>query len=534
MGKAYLLCLILVSFSVCLFLGCDNSKKEPDEMVKGHGAKQEVPSGNVRNGGVFKIGWSSTSSKFGDPLDLRGQGADFMSMACQTLIAYTDKPGVFEPLLAESWELAPDKTSYTFHLRKGVKFHDGSPFNAEVVKWNHERVLASNRPTMQRIKSIEIINDYTIKYHISEWDNTVLNDFRGGASIIISRVAFEKNGIEWVLTNPIGTGPFILYDYKRSSYHKYKRNKDYWQKGLPYLDGVEIHSITDPMTQLAAFKKGEMHALREIDVVMAEEIEKLGNYNIEFISGGHMILWFNNTSRESYMSDLRVREALEYAVNKEEIALSLGKGYVNPIYEILFGAHAAGNPGTTPRKYDPDKARKLLDEAGCPAKMKMTLTTVTKFYTDFVVALQDDLAKVGIELTINRLEPATWRESVFNPVVPNHLLYDRQRGGTASLLQIIKEDFYSSSIYFPGVKRPEVWDKLITRALMAENPGKMIEYLDEVERKGYEEAMFVPLWDAPDIVVTDSSVKFDKSKRGSVWYAGGNPLLRMEFVWFEP
>jgi hypothetical protein len=102
------------------------------------------------------------------------------------------------------------------------------------------------------------------------------------------------------------------------------------------------------------------------------------------------------------------------------------------------------------------------------------------------------------------------------------------------LLQIIKEDFYSSSIYFPGVKRPEVWDKLITRALMAENPGKMIEYLDEVERKGYEEAMFVPLWDAPDIVVTDSSVKFDKSKRGSVWYAGGNPLLRMEFVWFEP
>jgi ABC-type transport system substrate-binding protein len=108
-------------------------------------------------GGTYKWAWKSGPTAFGLPLSATGPSADTLSFTIQPLLRHTDKPGVYEPTLAESWEFSADKLVLTFKLRKGVKFHDGTPFNAAAVKWNHDRVLASANPRLKMVKSIEVI-----------------------------------------------------------------------------------------------------------------------------------------------------------------------------------------------------------------------------------------------------------------------------------------------------------------------------------------------------------------------------------------
>jgi len=533
MGKLSLFGLFLVTISICIVAGCDNKK---NESAVGGDDKFTAPvgmKGDSRYGSVLKIGGGSTAARFGDPTALRGPSAIFMGYAAQGLIAVTAKPNVFEPVLATSWELAEDRKSYTFKLRQGVKFHDGSPFNAHVVKWNHERILESDRPILTKVTSIDVIDDYTIKYNLSNWDSIVLYEFSLSTCFIISQAAAEKNGVKWLETNIVGTGPFKLKDYKRSTHHIYEKFDDYWVEGLPYLDGIEYYMIADPMTQLASLKKGEINALREVDIIMAEEIEEFGGFYIEYITSGTMMMWYNNTDPESCWSDRRMREALEYAIDKDTITKTLGKGYVHAIYEVLGGIHEAGDPGTAPRKYDPQKAKQLIAEAGYPDGLKIPFFTVTRFYDDFMVALQNDLAKVGIELTVNRLESATWREKTLSIPVPNTLLYDRGRGGVARMLPIFKEDLATETVFYPGVTRPHGWDELLNTALMESDPEKMVDVIEEMERRAYGEVLFVPLWTAPGIIITTNNVKWDKEVRESVWYMGQAPASRLEYAWIE-
>jgi len=227
MGKLSLFGLFLVTISVCIVAGCDNKK---NESAVGGDDKFTAPvgmKGDSRYGGVLKIGGGSTAARFGDPTALRGPSAIFMGYAAQGLIAVTAKPNVFEPVLATSWELAEDRKYYTFKLRQGVKFHDGSPFNAHVVKWNHERILESDRPILTKVTSIDVIDDYTIKYNLSNWDSIVLYEFSLSTCFIISQAAAEKKGVKWLETNIVGTGPFKLKDYKRSTHHIYEKFDDY-------------------------------------------------------------------------------------------------------------------------------------------------------------------------------------------------------------------------------------------------------------------------------------------------------------------
>ena len=159
-------------------------------------------------------------------------------------------------LLAADWIVDVDEPSITFKLREGVKFTDGSDFNAEVVKWNCERAQDADMLDTNII-SIEVVDDYTIKFGLEEWSFLIFASFERA---MISKEAFEANGIEWARENPVMTGPFKLKQYDRGVKLVYERNENYWQEGKPYLDGVEYHFISDTMTQNAAMQATGDHA----------------------------------------------------------------------------------------------------------------------------------------------------------------------------------------------------------------------------------------------------------------------------------
>ncbi|MFC1890888.1 ABC transporter substrate-binding protein, partial [Thermodesulfobacteriota bacterium] len=231
-------------------------------------------------GGIFKFNQGKGASRFGVPLNIRHADRFYGGFFVEPLIRFTEKQNEYIPQLATSWELSPDRKHFTFHLRKGVKFHDGSDFNAQAVKWNLDKVPPDPRPVLDNVSSIDVIDDHTIRFNLTSWDSLFLNTLLWDACLIISPTSYEKNGENWANTHPVGTGPWKLESHKRNIMMKLEKFDDYYEKGIPYFDGIEITMIPDAMTAMASFKRRDIDCLYQIDVISASELKATGKYNI--------------------------------------------------------------------------------------------------------------------------------------------------------------------------------------------------------------------------------------------------------------
>ena len=157
-----------------------------------------------------------------------------------------DETGNLVPQLATSWEGDPKAKTVTWHLRKGVTFHDGTPFNAEAAKWNFQLGLDAGRLTDgQFVKSLDVIDEYTLRMNLTEYTSMAFENY--GWDPMFSPTAYKANGgKERARTHEAGTGPFKLVDFKRDTFIKYERYDAYWRKGFPLLDGIEVSLSRTP------------------------------------------------------------------------------------------------------------------------------------------------------------------------------------------------------------------------------------------------------------------------------------------------
>ena len=460
-------------------------------------------------GGVLKWNHGKTAREFGDPLGIRTWNHCFIDFVLQTLIRPSnDKLGALDPELATGWEIAPDRSHVTLKLRKGVKFHDGTDFNAQAVKWNLDRWIKSPRPKLSTVKSIDVIDNYTVRLNLSGWKATVLSDLHK-ETYMISPTAFEKNGQKWAKHNPVGTGPFKLISFKRNTYLKYKKFEGYWEEGLPYLDGVFVTMIPDPMTAMLSLWRGELNALIEVAIGLVDEIRKKGGFEVLAVPGNHQLIKFNSKDPNSVFSDKRMREALEYAIDKKKIARNVLRGLFSPVYEIVHSINAQSDPGTVPREYSPEKAKQLIMEAGYSKGLKIELIYISgnTRLKDTALALKKYLKDVGIELEITPVTHAVSNTYQFQPLPPNFLTLIGQRGSAGDILASTDETLHRDSIWLKGVNRPGGFDEILEKALLAVDYKEQLNYLSKMEKLAYEFAMFTPLWTEPKLVAHSHKVK---------------------------
>jgi ABC-type transport system substrate-binding protein len=539
-------------------------------------------------GGILKIATGKSSNNFGNPTEMMGPDREFGGHAIQKLIYPTTTPGVYEPSLATSWELAPDSSYYIIHLRKGVKFHDGTAFNAQTAKWNLDRVVSFGKAAREKVgppggappgagpqgkapegtppgtpppgkgpadappgtpppgkgpegtppggpppggppgggevalsqvKSIDIIDDYTIRLNLSEYSNMILFDLAIPCScFMISPTSFEKNGKDWAATNPIGTGPFVFKDYKRNTYVKFERFKEYWEKGLPYLDGVEVHTIPDSMTQVASLKAGEIHSIT-VDVQTAAEIRDDKKFKLITGMNQYVSIDGNSTDPSSFWANQKVREAVEYSVDKETLTRTIGRGFLTPLYQVVGGC--PGAPKTEPRKYDPEKAKKLLAEAGYPNGFKCNLIYGLGEFDDLYVALQMYLSKIGIELTMKPLTRPAIMQLRLTGVAPNELRVSGMPGGITLLGPTM--EMYTATDFNPHIVRPEGSKELVGQIMREKENDKLIKMFEGLEEKAYGMAMIVPLWVSPGM----------RSYANNLYDTIDFPDVRMEKAYFK-
>jgi oligopeptide transport system substrate-binding protein len=346
-----------------------------------------------------------------------------IKMVFDGLLDYDDTTNIV-PRLAESMpEVNADATVYTFKLRPGVKFQNGRELDADDVAYTMTRVLDPKTGSpgagfyvgikgaqdfidgqATSVEGIKTLDKYTIEFTLSQPDVTFLNKIALNFAFIVPKEEVEKAGENFGHA-PVGTGPFKLKEWAPGQYLVFERNPDYFYEGLPYLDEVRIEVGVEPDVALLRLEKGEIHLMGDpppgaewarisADPAWQNRIERQPQVSTIYIA--------INTTTPPF-DNLKVRQALNYAIDKQRIVqLSNGRGTAaNQILPPLMPGY---DPDYKGYEYDPEKAKALLAEAGYPDGFETTIECISvEPQPKLCESFQQDLAKIGINLTINTL-----------------------------------------------------------------------------------------------------------------------------------
>ncbi|WP_071796542.1 ABC transporter substrate-binding protein [Natronohydrobacter thiooxidans] len=332
------------------------------------------------------------------------------------LVRYASGTLEVEPALAESWEISEDGTVYTFSLRDGVSFHDGSAFDAEAVVWNFERMLNEDHPYhdtgpfplsffFSAIATVEAVDDLTVRFTLNEPYAPFLSNLAYPTGLIVSPAAVMEHGGDFG-RNPSGTGPFRFAEWRSNERVVVTRNEDYWD-GAAGTEAVIFRPITDANTRVAEMLAGGIDVMVEVPPVAVAQFQG-AQHMVHEQAGPH--LWFLIlNAKEGPFADKRVRQAANFAINKEALVNDVLEGTATIAAGPTPPAFAwAYNEELEPYPYDPDRARELIAEAGAEgARLTFYVTEGGSGMLDPIpmgTAIQADLAAVGFDVRIETYE----------------------------------------------------------------------------------------------------------------------------------
>jgi ABC-type transport system substrate-binding protein len=450
-------------------------------------------------GGTLRI-----ISSAGDPLDLGDPStmSDLASIGgvipCLQSLVFADNSGQMHGVLAESWQLAPDLKSITFNLRKGVKFQDGTDFNAQAAKWNLDRDIAAKKTPLW--SSVDVIDDYTIRINLKSYQNTILNDLEGTAGMMVSPTAAQTNGTDWLLTHPVGTGPYQFKSFSKDVSLEYTRFNDYWG-GKPYLDGIKFIFVADPTTGELAFESGIADVINTgTDQITHELVQK--GYKLEKRPGAMAALIPDSNHPSSPFSNIKVRQAVEYAIDRQALVNTFGYGLWEVVNQPASAAQF-GHIDDSPYKYDLAKAKQLMQEAGYPNGFKTTIITASIFDQNPLLAIQSQLSAIGINASLNVQDYAAW-SNTRRTGWDNGLLRTVQGATDVNYVSFLNRYFINPVYTPPVMAEPAGLTDLINKALVTSDLATETSLCQQAVELLVQDATEIPLYIPPSsYILTD-------------------------------
>lgn len=323
-----------------------------------------------------------------------------------------DKNGSFIPALAESYEITDDGMTYEFQLKEGIQFHSGDEFNAEDVKYTYETLAGLNgeSPLNETLASelvaVETPDDYSVQLKLNKVDAGFLSK---------CTISIQQDGYTQDSTNPNGTGPYKFKEYIQGQKLVLEKNENYKtiETRMPEIDTVEFKIMTDSNAVLMALKSGDL----DIASVDARNFSSLGKDFTSVEGPQNMVQIFALNNSVEPLNKKEVRQAINYAVNKEEIIQTVMEGHGTQL-ESFLSPSMKNYYNDDIKGYDTNigKAKELLAEAGYPTGFTMTLTVPSNYQThiDTAQILKSQLEKIGVTVEIQLVEWAQWLENVYN------------------------------------------------------------------------------------------------------------------------
>src|SRR5438477_12109523 len=318
-----------------------------------------------------------------DPAQVTGLNSNRVGRrVVETLVTFPDESTQIVPGLAESWTVSKDGLRHTFKLRKGISFHDGTPLNAEAVKFSIERQINPEHPFNKlgkypfanfffgNVKAVEVVEPQTVEFILKEPRASFLAVLTAGAASVVSPTAVRKLGADYPLT-PVGTGPFKFASWDRGQRVVLEKNPNYWKHPVK-LERVIFRPIVEDQARLTELLTGAVDLIVGTPPDFVAQLENNPKVTLLKQVGAHVwYLGINNQKKP--FDDKRVRQALNYAVNKDGIVRDVLKGTGTPSRGRVLPNTWGADSALQPYPYDPERARKLLAEAGYPSGFSTSL-----------------------------------------------------------------------------------------------------------------------------------------------------------------
>jgi len=421
---------------------------------------------------------------------------------------FRDRDMKVVPELAESFEMTSD-TTWLIKLRKGISFHNGEPFNAEAVKYTFDFVLnkdnaAMTRTLIDRIDKVEIIDDYTIKI-LTKVPFITLPENCIEVFIAPPKLASEK-GMKYLAQNPVGTGAYKLERWSKDREIVLVKNEDYW-KGAPAIDKIEIKVIPEVGPRVSALAVGEVDLIPDVPPHLIEQVNSSGVAKVKGVPGRRAIFIALDNVNAGPMQDLRVRQAMNYGVNVEEIINTVMEGHATRMAGPLIPINQGHDDSLKPYPYDPEKAKALLKEAGYGEGLKLTLHSCQGRYlkdTEYAQAVAAQLAKIGVDVTVRFYEWGTYLSQLKSRKLPNGkfggVMPDMHLNGRSDreLEGGIMYAWFSSGASWVSFGDPEV-DAALEEVMPVIDRVKRQEGLNKLQKFIQQKAPWIFLWEQHDL-----------------------------------
>jgi peptide/nickel transport system substrate-binding protein len=408
--------------------------------------------------------------------------------------------GKVTPLLAESWSIEPDGKTYTFRLRKGVKFQDGEAFDSSDVKFSFERAKApgstnkAKKAVFDNIASVAAPDAQTVIVTLNNADGNFL--FRMGEN---TAVILDPKSAPATATHPVGTGPYKFEDWKKGSSITLTQWDGFRNAAAVKLKKVTFRFISDPAAQVAALLAGDVDAFPQFSSPQSlKQFQSDPRFTV-VIGGteGKTIVAINNKKKP--FDDIRVRRAIAAAIDRKALIDGTQEGYGTPIGSHMVPSDAGYIDLTKVNPYDPQKAKALLKEAGVATPLDVTLTLPPPQYArkggEIVAA---ELAKVGISARIENVEWAQWLSGAF-----------KGNFDLTLISHVEPLDFptvYGDPNYYIGYDSKAFRD-LLAKYNAETNAKERLELLGDIQRKLADDCVNAFLYQLPQITVVNKHLK---------------------------
>lgn len=447
-------------------------------------------------------------------------------MLYETLVNITEKG--YEPCLAESWTISEDGKVYTFNIRKGVTFSDGTVCDAKAIKANFDAIIENkSRHTwlemMQLLESVDLVDDYTIQIKMSKPYYPMLTELGVTRPFaMISPKAMKDGSTKNGVNAYIGTGAYILKDFVTDEYAVFEANENYWGK-VPEIKKIIVKVIPDNQTRILALEKGEIDLIFGKNMIDADAINKYKSsekFNIalsEPTSTRQIVL---NTSN-GILRDKSVRHALQYATNKQAISDGVFYGLEKPADTLFSKTIPYSNIDLKPYEFSMEKAAETLDQAGWlkndkgirekdGQKLQLSLLYNSDSVTEKIISeyLQSEYKKIGVEISIAGEEEQSYRDKmktgnfdmVFN--ICWGTPYDPQ-----SSLAAMRQPVYGDYAAQLGLEDKKEIDEAITKILVSTDEKERQELYTFVLTRLHEDAVYIPLTYECNKAIYNSALK---------------------------
>jgi peptide/nickel transport system substrate-binding protein len=337
----------------------------------------------------------------------------------QQLVGVKDNGLELTPSLAEKWDVSQDGLTYTFAVRQGVKFSDGTDMTVDDIKWSLDRAKADEKGgwnfTLMQVKDIAATDASTITIMLTGVWAPFLSDISMFNSAIISKAFVDKNGVDYLAEHAMGTGPFFLKEWKKGVNVTLGKNTSYWEKDRPYLDEVVLKQVPDTNSQILQLQGGESLGIigqNDVPLNRVPDLEKDAKLKVyKFASTYNNFVVLN--CRNAPLNDVKLRQALNYATDKDALIKTLLFGNAEVSNSFMPNGMLFWNPDQKPYDFDLDMANKLMGESQSPngAKIEMLVNSGNEQQMQIATALKSMWSKIKVDISIQQMDAAVARDN---------------------------------------------------------------------------------------------------------------------------